>query len=150
LLLSDEFELSKEQLGNVVRCCPNLEQFGFGLDDPDHNLVRILMPFLTKLQCMRILDNDQSQEHMRVVSDEDRMMTMSTAVARAGNTSVKYVGVAQTLYRIGGMIEYLTEDGTPEMRRIITRADLAEVQKYALWGSDCLDIAADEYGPFST
>jgi hypothetical protein len=150
LLLSDEFELSKEQLGNVVRCCPNLEQFGFGLDDPDHNLVRILMPFLTKLQCMRILDNDQSQEHMRVVSDEDRMMTISTAVARAGNTSVKYVGVAQTLYRIGGMIEYLTEDGTPEMRRIITRADLAEVQKYALWGSDCLDIAADEYGPFST
>jgi hypothetical protein len=150
LLLSDEFGLSREQLGSVIRFCPNLEQFGFALDSGDHHMVRILAPFLTKLQCMRILDNEQAREHMRVVCDEFRIRQMGRGIAEAGETVIKYVGIADNVYRVGGFYEALSDDGMPEMRRYITRADPAEVQKYEIWGSDCLEIAADPYGPFSS
>jgi hypothetical protein len=149
LLLSDEFALSKEQLGSVIRFCPNLEQFGFALNSGDHHMVRILAPFLAKLQCLRILDNEHAQEHFKIVSEETRMQQMSVGIAEAGNTVVKYLGIADLVYRIGTLYEAVSDDGTPEMRRIVERADHADVQKYAIWGSDCLDIAADPYGPFS-
>jgi hypothetical protein len=149
LLLSDEFAISREQLGSVVRCCPNLEQFGFALDTDDHHMVSILAPFLTKLQCLRILDNDNTQEHLRMYSEEARMHLMGVSIADAGNTVVKYIGVADQVYRIGSLVESVTDEGSPQMKRIVTRAHLAEVQKYVIWGSDCLDITADPYGPFS-
>jgi hypothetical protein len=149
LLLSDEFALSREQLGAVIRFCPNLEQFGFALDCGDHNMVRILAPFLAKLQCLRILDNEHAQEHFKMVSEEFRMQQMSVSIAEDGQTVIKYLGIADLVYRIGTLYEVVSDDGTPQMRRIVERADPADVQKYAIWGSDCLDIAADPHGPFS-
>ena len=57
LLLLPQWRVSAYNLARLVRNCPNLEQLGLGAEKSDYNMMQLLLPFLSKLYALRILDS---------------------------------------------------------------------------------------------
>ncbi|KAK6393594.1 hypothetical protein LTR65_002466 [Meristemomyces frigidus] len=149
LLLRDQWAFGAEDVGDLVRYCPNLEQLGLSLSSSNHAVMRLLMPFLPKLRAMRILYNEWLAENMRVVSHEDRMAGMSAELWRPGAECLEWIGIADAVYKVGKNYRAVQADGTSEWRREVTLASRADVQHIEIWGLDVLDIGADPILPFS-
>lgn len=150
LLLGKQWALSQEQLSDVIRCCPNLEQFGFALNTSNHDFVRLLAPFLKHLKALRVLHNSHLEEQLRLITHEERMFRMGFDVARHADPPIHYIGLGEdVVYRIGKEYEVALEDGKRVKRRHVTMIPPSEVQHLEIWGLDNLGIGAEPYLPFS-
>ncbi|KAK5117781.1 hypothetical protein LTR85_008756 [Meristemomyces frigidus] len=149
LLLHDQWAFGPEDVGDLVRYCPNLEQLGLALNSSNHATMRLLMPFLPKLKAVRILHNEWLAEHMRVISHEDRLAGMSADLWKAGAQQLEWIGIADAVYKCGKNYQAAKADGTTEWRREVTMASRADVQHVEIWSLDVLDISADPIAPFS-
>jgi hypothetical protein len=143
LLLRDIWALDKEDVADLVRLCPNLEQLGLAVKDADHQILKIFMPFLGKLKALRVLANEPLIEHMRIVSHEDRMREMGPGLAKPPLPKVQVIGLGDVIYKIGRVIETRLPDGTLDVRREMTFADPSEAQNWEIWRMDCLDLGVD-------
>lgn len=143
LLLRDCWPLSGEEISDLVRYCPNLEQLGLAVHGVHHECVRLFMPFLRKLKALRLLSNDFLNEHLRLYSHEDRMATMGQDLGNQPNESAKIVGVGDFVYKLGRLVEEIKEDGSTVFRREVTFGTKEDAMKWDIWRLDCLDIDVD-------
>jgi len=144
LLLSDQWALNGEQISSIISACPNLEQLGLALSAEEGNALRILAPFLTKLQSLRILNNpwlyhalqeDQELvESMNVTHGEVQYWKMPPA------TRVQWVGIGDAIFRLGKSLQLPDDDGTMVWRREVFRATLEDVKHIEIWKLDVLEI----------
>ncbi|KAK5687313.1 hypothetical protein LTS10_001451 [Elasticomyces elasticus] len=149
LLLREEWALSSDEIGDLVRYCPNLEQVGVALESSNHAILRLLAPFLPKLKAVRLLHNDALTEHMRTVSHEERMANMGRDMARDCGDNMQFIGLGDAVYKVGKLYQHLREDDTWEWRREVLWGSLADVQHIEIWGLDNLDLGADPMASFS-
>ncbi|KAK3113920.1 hypothetical protein LTR53_008287 [Teratosphaeriaceae sp. CCFEE 6253] len=172
LLLREEWALTPEEIGDIVRYCPNLEQFGLAINSTNHTILRLLVPFLPKVKAIRLLHNEFLAEHMRAFPHEERMLEMSKDLSKAGVEQLEWyappmildesenasltvppvyrrIGVADAVYKVGKNYQHTREDGTWEWRREVTWSCKAAVAHVEIWGLDNLDISADPIAPFS-
>ena len=149
VLLSDQWALSQEDISDLIRFCPNLEQLGVALNTSNHTTLRLLVPFLPKLHSIRILYNEHLAQHMAELSHEERRGYMEKDLWKSGAQRVKYVGIADAVFKCGKNYQVQMEDGSVEMRREVEWSNWEEVKHVEIWGLDCLDIGADAVAPFS-
>lgn len=149
LLLSDEWLLTQDELADLVRHCPNLEQLGLAAGPTQVSVLRVLIPFLPKLQALRLLSNESMNEHLKEIPAEKRLEAMSRDLWKAGVKQLRWVGVGEHIYRTGGTYAAPLEDGTTEWRREMTPASLEDVQDVEVWCMDSLDLDADPIMPFN-
>ncbi|KAF2165240.1 hypothetical protein M409DRAFT_67488 [Zasmidium cellare ATCC 36951] len=143
LLLSDHWWLSNDDVVDIVRYCPNLEQLGLAINTPDHNILRLMMPFLPNLQVVRVLHNEHLTQHLRMVSHEERMWEMGNEAAQRPHQNMKMIGLGEHFYKVGKLVELLRENGAVERRREMSMVGKEEAMKYEIWRLDCLDISVD-------
>ena len=149
LLLRREWALNAEDIGEIVRYCPNLEQLGFALNISNINTLRILLPFLQKLKALRILDNAWCAGSLRTMSVEERIADLSAQLSQTGTEQMQYIGMADHVYKVGGNYQVVMDDGTAGWRREVTVVPKDEVQHVEIWGLDRIDIDADPIASFA-
>ena len=148
VLLSDQWVLTQDDLADLVRHCPNLEQLGLALASAQHNILRMLIPFLPKLKAVRLLGNESLNEHMRTFSSEQRMEGMSRDMWKSGVNQLQWVGMGDQIYRIGKIYSVPGENGIQDWRREVLPATLEDVKDVEIWRMDSLDLDADPIMPF--
>ena len=148
LLLPDQWSLDQNDLSDLIRHCPNLEQLGLAISVKQHNILRILIPFLPKLTAVRLLANDSLNEHLRTVSNEVRMAGMSSDMWKTGVRQLKWIGVGDRIYKTGKTYSVPKEDGAQEWKREVLEATWDDVKDIEIWKMDCLDLDADPVLPF--
>ncbi|KAL1584800.1 hypothetical protein WHR41_06546 [Cladosporium halotolerans] len=146
LLLSNQWPLSEIDLTNLIRSCPNLTQLGMVLGFPNHEILRLLMPFLPKLYALRILKDESSTASGEepFVPEEKMVAVMGRDLYVAQNFTVKWVGVGALIFRCGGAFEHVYADGSTEMRRKVELVDPKLVKEVEIWRLDTLDIMAED------
>lgn len=149
LLLSDQWELTKEDVHHIACKIPNLEELGLALATSDHECLVTLMPFLKNLRALRILDNEHLAEHFRRHSHEERMRLIGEHIAQSGSTRFKILGMGDVVYKLGDLVEDVREDGSRVKRYEVTMHGLEAARGYAIWDKDCLDLSVDPIAPFS-
>ncbi|KAK5137249.1 hypothetical protein LTR08_000219 [Meristemomyces frigidus] len=137
LLLHDQWALTVEDIANVVRYCPNLEQLGLAMSTSNHRVLRLLMPFLANMKAVRILHNEHVAEHMLMAAE---MAILSSDLGHEGCKHLQWLGIADAVYKVGGRYSFVRDDGSSEWRREVTPSSRAEVQHVGIWGLDVLDI----------
>jgi len=111
--------------------------------------LRLLMPFLPKLQVLRVLSNEWSLEHLRTVSDEERVEGMSADMWKQGAEALRYVGIADKVHEIGKNYQLVRKNGSVETRREVKVVDLETVKHVAIWKLDSLSLDVDPVAPFN-
>ncbi|WPG99522.1 Hypothetical protein R9X50_00233700 [Acrodontium crateriforme] len=150
LLLSDKWSYSQEEAAEFIRFCPNLEQLGIALNTSNHSLMRLVLPFLSKLKAIRILQNSWLDDHNRMISDEERMEGMRRDLWKAGAESLQWIGFGNSVYKVGKNYQIVNEAGLMEMRREVRLASSDEIKDVELWSMDSLSLDADPIASSST
>lgn len=148
LLLSDQWQLSQDDLGDLIRYCPNLEQLALAIGSAQHNILRMLIPFLPKLTAVRLLGCESLCEHLREISNERRMEGMSRDMWKTGIKNLKWIGVGDYTYKTGKTYSVPLENGGVEWRREIVQVKQEDVQHIEIWRMDSLDLDVDPVAPF--
>ncbi|KAF2718100.1 hypothetical protein K431DRAFT_322657 [Polychaeton citri CBS 116435] len=143
MLLKHQWALSIEDLGDIIRYCPNLEQLGVSLSLDTSGVLKLLMPFLTQLKSVRILENEWLSEWRRTFGQQGMMEMMSYDLLRMGETKIKHISVGDVVYEITKGEMPLNRNGETVMGRELIEVDRKEVQHIEIWGMDSLDIDAD-------
>jgi hypothetical protein len=146
LLLAPDWALTATDLGTLIRCCPNLTQLGLALAEDQFETLRLLVPFLPKIFALRVLDPDGSRAAIGTgFSDEEVEAAMGRDIYQHSAAKIRWVGDLGRVWKIGGEVEALCEDGSGrrEMRRVVRSVAREEVGHVEIWRLDCLDLMAD-------
>ena len=142
LLLFDKFLLGTEHLATIVRCCPNLEQFGMAIGPGGSRMFGYLMPFLPKLQVLRVLDNEWVRK--QVERPGRPFSELCAKVGRdmyvKGQKELRWLGMGPRIIRVAAAREFVLEDGTMEWRRDFLPATLDDVRHLEVWSMDSLEL----------
>ena len=151
LLLSDQWLLDHEDLGDLVRYCPNLEQLGLAVHQPSHlDTVRLLLPFLPKLKALRLLGSEGLMIRCNEQPAGKELESMGIWVEKMHAPQLSWMGIGDTIFKINGTIEVPQEGGTIQKLRDVKETTWEDAKKVEIWGLDVLDIMVDPVGPFST
>ncbi|KAF2764701.1 hypothetical protein EJ03DRAFT_249984, partial [Teratosphaeria nubilosa] len=101
LLLSPHWALTPSDISNIVRYCPHLTQLGLATNSASPHYLRLLMPFLPKLQALRVLENEFTREYLRVWEERERVEFLGRVLAGREAEGVRVVGVGDVLYVLG-------------------------------------------------
>lgn len=149
LLLSSQWPLSESDLTTLIRSCPNLTQLGLALGFPNHSTLRLVIPFLSKLQAIRILYPGTYRSHendMANLPEQEMLAVVGRDLYLGASEKLRWIGAGDAVYKVGATYEHVSSNGTREMRRWIERVDPKEVKDVEIWRLDSLDIMA-ERGP---
>ena len=103
LLLSDQWQLDHEDLGDLVRYCPNLEQLGLAVHQPSHlDTVRLLLPFLPKLRALRLLGNEALMTRCNEQPAGNELEGIGLWVEKMNAPLIHWIGIGESIFHIGG------------------------------------------------
>lgn len=145
LLLSDQWVLGEDDISELVRYCPNLEQLGLGMQSAKLCTLRLFLPFLEKLQALRLFGNEFTDEMLRTVGSGRGPQDMGDHMEQSGAKNFRWLGLGDRVFKVCGRVR--GEDGT--WSREVKEVSTSEAQHVEIWGLDCLDISADPVAPFS-
>lgn len=150
LLLSDQWHLDQEDIGDIVRYCPNLEQLGLAVNQPSHlDTVRLLLPFLKELRALRFLGTEALQTRCNEQEPGTELVNMGIWMEKLDAPHLRWMGIGEHIFHIGGTVPALQEDGNVQLMREVTKATWADARGVELFRLDVLDIAADPPPTFS-
>jgi hypothetical protein len=145
-LLWDQWHLSQDDIRELIRFCPNLEQLGIGVNNEDSlRAINLLLPFLPKLHALRLLLGNQVETECNNI---DHHHEMKRSFAKL-HSNLRYMGVGKRIFKLGNYYETITADGTVEPMMDVTEQKLEDVLHVDIWGMDRLDISLDPVAPFS-
>ena len=61
---------------------------------------------------------------------------------------LRWMGIGDSVFKIGGRYEIVREDGTLEYRREVWNATWDDAKHVEIWGLDTLDLGAEPLAPF--
>ena len=145
LLFKPQWRLSSEDLARLVRCCPNLEQLGIGVEVAGLDTLCLLIPFLPKLSVLRILDDPNNAafaEALKSCDDAPRENEMGRELAKAEYKQLRWLGLGDLIFQIKGLVmqDEKGQNGERIAMREIKRSNREDVQYIEIWGMDSLEI----------
>ena len=151
LLLLPQWRLTEDDVALLVRSCPNLEQLALGADMETFNNLRILIPFLSKATCVRILSNPDDPTFLDIVREKARQgvhvqkISEETAGPHWDHIRFFEVGSEDLIYEVGARYKIEVpgenEGETKEVwRRHVKKVDRERVAHIPIWQLDSLDI----------
>jgi len=143
-LLAPDWVLTSTDLTKLIHGCPNLTQLGLALADNQFETLRLLLPCLTKLHALRILDPDGTRA-MSTASDAEVAAFVGRDVYIYSAAHMKWLGDLGRIWKIGRDFEAVCEDGSgrTEMRKRVKCVSREEVAEVDIWRLDTLDMMAD-------
>lgn len=150
LLLSDQWSLSQEDIGDLIRHCPNLEQLALAVNSASTlSIVRLLLPFLPKLYALRFLGNDPLEQQCRSITPGKHLEVIGAYLDNLGAQQLKWMGIGDAVFKVGGRYEVMQEDGSMEGIREVWEMTAEDAKHVEIWGLDVLDLAADPVARFN-
>ncbi len=146
LLLWDQWHFDQDEIREIIRFCPNLEQLGIGVNSEDSlRAIHLLVPFLPKLKALRLLLTTSVQE---MCAKGNHLETMGTEFAKLNSTTLRYIGIGERTFRVDPLAQVLQPSVGTLSTCDITEIKVDEVQHVEIWGMDHLDITLDPMFPF--
>lgn len=142
LLLSDQWILGDDDVSELIRYCPNLEQLGLTMSSSDHCTLRLLLPFLPKLHSLRLFSNEFTDEILR---NPRNAQQIGDDLEKTGAKQFRWLGLGDRVFRAFESVQ----DQRGEWRRDVREMTQDDVRHVEIWGLDCLDIGKDPIAPFS-
>lgn len=145
LLLMPQWRLSSDDIALIVRHCPNLEQLGIGVEYANFTNLRLLVPFLSKLTAIRILDNPDDKafaEKTKELADDGSHKQNIGSESNHQDWKVRWIEIGNLLFEVGKMeLRFEPEDGPKgSWRRPIWRRSLETVKDVEIFGMDSLEV----------
>ena len=145
LLLMPQWRLSSDEIALIVRQCPNLEQLGIGVEYANFMNLRLLVPFLSKLTAIRILDNPDDKafaEKMKQLADDGSHRQKIESESNHQDWKVKWIEIGHVLFEVGKMeLRFEPEDGPKgSWRRQVRKQSLELVKDVEIFRMDSLEI----------
>ena len=145
LLLKPQWRLSSEDMARLVRCCPNLEQLGIGVEVDDLEILYLLIPFLPKLSALRILDNPHNSAFIKALeqcchaSFDDKI---GLEMSKPEYKQLRWLGMGGLVFEFKGytLLEELDKNGEKLFSRDIRKAAMEDVQHIEIWRMDSMEI----------
>ena len=144
LLLRPQWRLNTEDLAQLVRSCPNLEQLGLGVEVANFNMLKLLIPFLPKLYAIRILDPPNSYaltEEMSAQGDEWQEEKITTEIGNSEWDQLRWIGLGSLLFEVRKTDRVGTTDegGVTRRHKVVRRRPLSCVKHIEIWSIDKLE-----------
>ena len=150
LLLSDQWHLDQEDIGDIVRYCPNLEQLGLAVNQPSHlDTVRLLLPFLKNLRALRLLGTEALTTRCNEQEPGTELVNMGIWMEKLDSPHMRWISISDHVFHIGSTVPVLQEDGGVQLMREVTNITWEDAKDVEIFGLDVLDIAVDRHPPFS-
>ena len=146
LLLMPHWRLSSDDIALIVRHCPNLEQLGVGVEFNNFLNMRLLVPFLSKLTALRVLDNPDDtafSQKMKELDDSRRHEEKIGNDPKGAEWILRWMGLGDLLFEIGRPRDSMSADeGNEEnrYRRPVWKRPLSAANHIEIFGLDSLDI----------
>lgn len=150
LLLSDQWHLGQEDIGDLIRYCPNLEQLGLAVHQPAHlDTMRLLLPFLKELRALRLLGNEALTAKCTEQTPGKELESTGLWLEKLNAPHLKWMGIGDAIFHIGATVPVLQDDGGVQLMREVTQVNWEDAKSVEVFGLDVLDIAVDPLAPFS-
>ena len=145
LLLMPHWRLSSDDIARVVRQCPNLEQLGIGVEYDEFMNVRLLVPFLSKLTAIRILDNPDDPSFAEKMREIDRHGGHQQKIGNETQNPewrIQWMGLGDLLYEVGKpALQDIPEGSRKEVyRRPVIKRHVGAAQHVEIFGLDSLEV----------
>lgn len=145
LLLMPQWRLSPDDIALIVRQCPNLEQLGLGVEYANFMNLRLLVPFLSRLTAIRLLDNPDDKafaDKMKELANERSHEQQIEGVSNHQEWKIKWMGIGDLLFEVGKMeLQFGPEDGPKgAWRRSVWRRPLEAAKQVEIFGMDSLEV----------
>lgn len=116
LILPSRWPLSPLLVAKLIRSCPNLSQFAFAIETPASiQAFRLIIPFMQRLWAIRLLTpSDGNSSRIRdfdafVAREAENEQHMAEELARGDFQTLRYVGLGDAVWEIGGMYQTAAE-----------------------------------------
>lgn len=145
LLLPPQWRLTSDNIALIVRSCPNLEQIGFGTEFDRFMSLKLLMPFLTKVTAIRLLDNpggSDFRDKMHEVDDGRHEEQMGGPTSARAGQKIRWIELADLLFEMGKteLMDDPENPGKMRYRRRVWKQNREAVKDIAIWKMDSLDV----------
>ena len=145
LLLSDQWIFGEEEVSELVRYCPNLEQLGLAMWSSDLCSLRLLLPFLSKLHTLRLFGNEFTENIINNFEPSQLVRQIGEHFTKTGAKQLRWMGIGDHVFRASESVQ----DGKGGWRREVREVTKEDVTHIEIWGLDVLDLNADPPVPFS-
>lgn len=143
LLMCDQWALTQQEIGDIVRLCPNLTQLAVALDGQAFEVFRIIVQFLQNLIAIRIFENDTFRVHRDEMTHDDRKVWMGRDFYRLDMHNIQYVGAGPEIFKLLGNKTIVHPDGTVETIRDMQLLTPEDVQHIEIFAMDKFDITVE-------
>ena len=151
LVLPARWLLPTALTARLIRSCPNLTQLSAAIECSEFEVLRMLVPFLSKLWAIRVLpptsESEESQKKLQDFNnfcnlpDSEHEEKLATSLARKGIDGaatdfprLRYVGLGHKIWEIGGIIEDVIRSPVQDdMRAQAGDAENASVANHDGW-----------------
>lgn len=145
LLLMPHWRLSSDDIARLVRQCPNLEQLGIGVEFADFTNLRLLLPFLSNLTALRILDNPDDPsfcEKMREIDQQGGHQEKISQETQNPEWEIQWMGLGDLLYEVGERkLQPPAKNSRREVyRRAVTKRPVDSAKHVEIFALDSLDV----------
>ncbi|KAL2048279.1 hypothetical protein N7G274_000190 [Stereocaulon virgatum] len=146
LLLLPQWRLTDDDIALVVRQCPNLEQLGMGADFSTFKQLRLLVPFLTNLTCLRLLsspDDPTFVNQMRELEEQgvhEKKIAEETVNQQRSALRFIEIGAEDLIFEIGARAPVEKEGMKTIWKRKVRKRPFDVVRDIDIWKLDSLDI----------
>ena len=164
LIFPARWGLSIQQMARLIRSCPNLTQLSCFFDCTKFDMLRMLVPFLSKLFAIRLITPEQCTDLAEgkclgnnFENEEHQEKKMRQELVGGDFQNLRYIGLGRCIWEIGGIeqtsemvpveaVNANTEKGSPQYReelvwrRKLRRVNIEDVQHVEIWKMDSLDV----------
>lgn len=148
VLLHDQWQLGRTTMENFVKSCPNLEQFGFALEDNDIMIMNNMILYAPKLWAMRILASSPIDENDPLYHTDLKKLALSTCLVQERFKNIRWVGVGIDAYMVrpGNVRVDVEAEGArmvrdaPKIRRDIKQVPWEEALHVEIFGMDVMAL----------
>lgn len=145
LLLMPQWRLSSDDIALIVRQCPNLEQLGIGVEFANFMNLGLLVPFLTNLTAIRLLDNPDDKafsDKMKELDDNGTHEKMIGSESITQEWKVRWIEIGDLLFEIGEReLQSTAKNGTKGVwRRPVWKRPLEAAKHMEIFGMDSLEV----------
>lgn len=145
LLLMPQWRLSPDDIALIVRQCPDLEQLGIGVEYANFTNLRLLVPFLSKLTTIRLLDNPDDKafaDKMKELANNGSHEQKIGSESNHQDWKVKWMEIGDLLFEVGKIeLQFGPGDGPKGVwRRPVWRRPLGAANHVEIFGMNSMDI----------
>lgn len=148
VLLHDQWQLGRTMTENFVKNCPNLEQFGFALEDNDITIMDNMIQFAPKVWAVRVLQTGPIDENDALFHSDLKLLALSTTLVKERYKNIRWMGIGNTAYKVrSGTVRIEVEavgarivQNAPKIRRDVKEVSWEDASHVEIFGLDVMAL----------